>query len=114
LRLLLDHNIPAQLKRLLKGHFTSTARDMGWDRLRNGDLLAVAEAAGFEAMLTADRSIFYQQDNRLRKIALIVVDTNHRPTLVGNTERILAALQRCSVGSFEAVPIPKSHLRSGR
>jgi alkanesulfonate monooxygenase SsuD/methylene tetrahydromethanopterin reductase-like flavin-dependent oxidoreductase (luciferase family) len=102
---LLDHNIPAQLKRLLRGHFASTARDMGWDRLRNGDLLAAAEAAGFDAMLTADQSMFYQQNNRLRKLSLVVVDTNHRPTLERNVEPILAALERSSIGSFEVVPV---------
>jgi predicted nuclease of predicted toxin-antitoxin system len=114
LKLLLDHNIPAQLKDLLTAHVTSTAREMGWDRLRNGDLLTMAEAAGFDAMLTADQSIYYQQNNRHRKISLIVVDTNHRQTLERNVEPIVAALERSSTGSFEEVPVRASRSRSQR
>jgi hypothetical protein len=37
-----------QLKPVLEGHSTSTACEMQWDRLANGDLLAAAEAAAFE------------------------------------------------------------------
>ena len=59
MKVLLDHHVPAQLKRMLPGHFTSAARQMRWERLKNGDLLAVAEAAGFEAPVTGDQSLFY-------------------------------------------------------
>jgi len=31
----------------------------------------------FEVFITADQSIFYQQNNSNRKIALVVLDTNH-------------------------------------
>jgi hypothetical protein len=37
---------------------------MGWDRLTNGELLAAAESAGFDAMITADRNIRRQQNLR--------------------------------------------------
>jgi hypothetical protein len=60
LKVLLDHNVPVQLKPLLEGHSVSTARAVRWDRLAKGDLIAAAEAAGFVAMITGDQNIVYQ------------------------------------------------------
>ena len=57
-------------------------------------------------MVTADQSIFYQQNKRHRKLALIVVTTNYRPTLVVHAAKVADALARSTVGSFELVRIP--------
>ena len=53
-RILLDANMPRGLRALLHDYDVQTARQMGWDRLTNGDLLAAAESAGFDVMITAD------------------------------------------------------------
>jgi hypothetical protein len=45
---LFDHGVPAPLVPYLIDHTVVKARDRGWDRLSNGDLLAEAERAGFE------------------------------------------------------------------
>ena len=55
-----DHVIPAGIARFLVGHTVTKAKDRGWDRLSNGDLLTVAEEAGFDVVLTADKNIRYQ------------------------------------------------------
>ena len=52
------------------------AAQEGWDRpgmarLRNGDLLDAAEAAAFDALLTTDKNLRYQQNLAGRKIAVI-------------------------------------------
>ena len=60
MRILFDHSTPAPLAAYLTEHTVTTAKDRGWERLTNGDLLATAEAAGFEVLLTADNSIRYQ------------------------------------------------------
>jgi hypothetical protein len=52
--ILFDQSTPAPLRFHLKAHTVTEARDRGWDRLVNGDLLNAAEAAGFEVFLTAD------------------------------------------------------------
>jgi hypothetical protein len=57
LRLLLDANMPRGLLAALPSYSVETARRMGWDTLTNGDLLAAAEAAGFDIMIIADRNI---------------------------------------------------------
>ena len=38
------------------------AIERGWDRLVNGELIAAAEAPGFELLLTTDKNIRYQQN----------------------------------------------------
>jgi hypothetical protein len=53
--ILFDHGVPAPLLPYLVGHTVVKARDRGWDRLANGDLLAEAERAGFDVFLTATR-----------------------------------------------------------
>ena len=62
MRILFDHSTPAPLRHYLKEHSVTEARDRGWDRLANGDLLKTAEEARFEALITADRNIRYQQN----------------------------------------------------
>jgi len=43
-RLLLDECVPRKFKDLLPGHQVSTAREMGWSALRNGELLQLMRA----------------------------------------------------------------------
>jgi len=61
---------------LLSGHQVETAYELGWAELTNGDLLRMAEDAGFEALITTDQSIRYQQNLRGRRLALAVLSTN--------------------------------------
>ena len=60
MRVLFDHDVPKRLRSLLPGHEVKTSRELGWDTLRNGDLLDAAEANGFDAMVTGDKNISYQ------------------------------------------------------
>jgi hypothetical protein len=59
--ILFDHGTPKGLVRALTGHTITTAQGRGWDKLNNGLLLAAAEAAAFDLLLTTDRRIRYQQ-----------------------------------------------------
>ncbi len=43
-----DNGTPAPLRHALKGHTVVEAIDREWDRLANGELIAAAEAEGFE------------------------------------------------------------------
>jgi hypothetical protein len=79
--ILFDHSIPAPLRFALSGHVVVQAVDRGWDKLGNGDLLAEAEAAGFELFLTADKGIQYQQNLTNRKIATVILGNAQWPVL---------------------------------
>jgi predicted nuclease of predicted toxin-antitoxin system len=61
-RILLDHNLALDLRDLLPGHDVMHAVEMGWHQIGNGELLTIAEAAGFAIVITADQNIRYQQN----------------------------------------------------
>jgi len=60
LRVLLDNNVDPRYGRLLHGHEVIHARKMGWAELENGNLIAVAEGAEFDVMVTGDKNMQYQ------------------------------------------------------
>ena len=47
--ILFDHGTPAPLAPFLTEHTVRKTKDLGWDTLTNGELLKVAEEAGFES-----------------------------------------------------------------
>jgi hypothetical protein len=82
------------------------AIDRGWDRLANGELLAVAEAEGFEVLLTTDKNILYQQNLRGRKIAFVVLGNSQWRVVRRYVERIVVAVEAATPGSYTEVDIP--------
>jgi hypothetical protein len=104
--ILFDHSTPAPLSPFLTGHTVTEARDRGWDRLSNGNLLAEAERAGFDVLLTADKNMRYQQNLAGRRIALVVLGTPQWPRVRLHIERIAAAVNAATPGSYAEVQIP--------
>ncbi len=104
--ILFDNETPAPLRRFLKGHVVVEAIERGWDRLVNGELIAAAEAAGFELMLTTDKNMRYQQNLTGRRIAFIVIGNQQWPILRRYVERVVAAVDAATPGSFAEVDIP--------
>lgn len=71
---------------------------MGWEALRNGDLLEKAQGSGFEVFITVDQSIRYQQNLQNRSIAVCVligegITIDKLIPLVSKLEAILPAVQ---------------------
>src|ERR1017187_2285747 len=104
--MLFDHVTPRVIARFLPGHTVTKAKDRGWDTLTNGDLLAEAERAGFDVVLTADKNMRYQQNLRGRKIALVVLSTPQWPVVRLHIGRIVAALNAATPGSYIEVDLP--------
>ncbi len=102
---LFDHSTPAPLSSHLTDHTVTEARDRGWDRLSNGDLLAEAERAGFEVLLTADKNMRYQQNLAGRRIALVVLSTPQWPVVRLRIGKIAAAVNTASPGSYIEVDL---------
>ena len=73
----------------------------------NGDLLAEAESAGFDLLITTDKGIHYQQNWTGRSLALLVLSTNDWTRLRGHTDRILTAVNSLRPSAFIEVGIPK-------
>ena len=105
MRILLDHDVPTQLRLLFRGHLALTARQMSWDTLSNGRLIAAAEARNFDVLLTADKKMVHQQGHLQRKISLVVLSSSLMLHLKPNFPLILAAVERSTPGSFEKVEI---------
>lgn len=60
MRVLFDECVPWPLHALLPEHECRTAQQMKWKRIKNGELLALAEAQ-FDVFLTCDQNLRYQQ-----------------------------------------------------
>ena len=62
MRLLLDENLPKRLKQDFKEHEIYTAADKGWTGISNGKLLGLLTENKFDALLTFDKNLQYQQN----------------------------------------------------
>lgn len=106
-RVLLDHNLPQPLRRILPGHEVSTAKHLGWARLTNGDLLAAAERAGFEVMVTGDQGIKKEQNMAGRSIAVVELSTNYWPHLRDHGPLVAAAISAARPGVVTQLDLPR-------
>jgi hypothetical protein len=104
--ILFDNGTPAPLRSFLKDHIVVEAIERGWDRLVNGELIAAAEAAGFDVLLTTDKNMQYQQNLKGRRLAFVVIGNQQWPILRRYVERVVAAVNATSPGSYIEVEIP--------
>ncbi len=73
MRVLLDENIDRLLKDLFAAEFeVMTVRERGWNGKGNGELLLAAERE-FDAFVTMDRNLEYQQNLRVLKLGVVVL-----------------------------------------
>jgi hypothetical protein len=72
-KLLLDEDLPVDFRHLVTGHDVFTVQYMGWKGTRNGRLLALASAGGFDALITGDGNIEFQQNLSALPVAVVVL-----------------------------------------
>ena len=107
MRILFDKNVPVGVRRFLPGHEVRTFVEMQWHaQLENGELLAVAEAARFDVMVTSDQNIVYQQNLTGRKLALVVLGSNIWPIVRDHGATIMAKIDAAPPGSYEFIEMP--------
>jgi predicted nuclease of predicted toxin-antitoxin system len=106
MKLLLDENMPHRLRQYLPGHEVFTSAFMGWTGVRNGILLSLAAAAGFDVILTLDAGIEYEQNLTNLPCSVIIVraESNAFEHIQPHLPAILSAIQTLS---------PKSLLKIG-
>ena len=97
MRLLLDESVPYRLRRSLPAHSIKTVVEMGWSGVKNGALLTLA-AAEFDAFITVDQNLPYQQNVAALPIAIVVLMTHSNELqallpLVPHLEETLTTLQ---------------------
>jgi hypothetical protein len=74
MRLLLDENLPKRLKQDLSSHEVYTASEKGWTGISNGKLLELLIENKFDALLTFDKNLQYQQNFNRYTIAVLVLN----------------------------------------
>jgi len=104
-RVLFDTNTPAPLARFLRRHQIKRTGELNWQGLENGDLLDAAEEAGFEVLVTCDRNVQYQQNFADRKLAVVVLSTNHWPTIRPAAARIATVVDFIQMGQVVRVDV---------
>ncbi len=106
MRILFDQGTPAPLIPFLEGHTVTQAKDLGWDRLVNGELLKAAEEAGFDVLLTTDKNITTQQNLKARVIAIVVLGNSQWRIVQRHVRKISASVNAATAGSYSEVSIP--------
>ena len=106
MRILFDHGTPAPLIPFLVNHHVTKAKDAGWDRLANGELLSAAEVSGFEVLLTTDKNMRYQQKLADRVIAIVVLGNSQWRIVENYVEQIIVAVDAATPGRYTEVEIP--------
>jgi len=97
MKILFDHGTPAPLRRALTGHTLSTAYEMGWTELDNGALLKAAETE-FEALITTDQNLRYQQNLTGQRLAILVLPTTSWPKIRDHEAQVVAAVNALRAG----------------
>lgn len=71
--MLFDESVPHDLVPALPGHAVATVQELGWAGTKNGALLRAARAAGYEVLVTTDRTMRHQQNIPASGLALLVL-----------------------------------------
>ncbi len=106
MKLLLDENLPHDFRHELIGHDCYTVAYMGWGGVDNGALLTRAASEGFDALITNDANLQYQQNRQALPVAVIVLNTasNDMDDLLPVVPRLLAFIPTTQARSVNVVP----------
>ena len=109
MKILFDQGVPKPLQSWLAGHEVHRAHPLGWAGKRNGELLSLAEAAGFEVFITTDQNLLHQQNLDGRKIAIFILGRGNWPEIEPHAAKIaesITAVRTSGIFIFEIPPSP--------
>ena len=107
MKVLLDENLLHELRLLLTPiHEVFTVSFLGWSALENGELLSQAASNGFDALITKDQGLEYEQDLTSLPVSIVVLraKTNKIDDLRPLVPALLAALVSLKPRSLMRVP----------
>jgi hypothetical protein len=104
MRILFDQGTPVPLREHLTSHAVTTAFELGWSNLKNGDLLAAAETS-FDLLITTYQQLRYQQNLSGRKLAILVLLTTSWPRIRTRIPQIQEAVERIKPGEYQEVTV---------
>ncbi|MEM6841556.1 MAG: hypothetical protein AAF632_04980 [Bacteroidota bacterium] len=109
MKLLLDENLPKKLKLDFTDYEIYTVSDKKWNSKKNGELLELMLAEGFDALFTFDKNLQYQQNFEKYPITVFVLNAadNTYITLKELVPQIRERLnQELPTGSIEVRAMP--------
>jgi Domain of unknown function (DUF5615) len=106
MRILFDHGTPAPLIPFLVGHTVTKAKDAGWDRLVNSELLKAAEQAGVDVLITTDKNMVTQQNLQGRDIAIVVLGNSQWRLVQRHVRKIASTVNAATPGRYVEIEIP--------
>ena len=106
MRVLLDEQLPRQLAWQLVGQDVRTVHDEQWAGVTNTELLARAEAAGFDALLTTDHHVGAHETLSGSRLRIVLVHdlSNTLENLLPLVPAVLAAIDTGRPGEVVRVP----------
>ena len=109
MRLLLDENLPKRLKLDFPEHEVFSVKDMGWNGIKNGELLKLLIDNDFDALLTFDKNLQHQQNFLKYSITVfvLVASINQYQELTKLTPKIKEHLTKNSL-SIATIIISKA------
>jgi hypothetical protein len=105
MKVLFDQCTPVPLRRYLHPHLVDTAAERGWSRLRNGELLDQVESDRYDAFITTDTKLKYQQNLTNRKVRILALTCTSWPRIRKKTDQIRVALETLVEGGYTEVPV---------
>jgi hypothetical protein len=113
-RTLLDEGVPVGVRHFLTGYSVEFVPEIGRAGRTSGDLINAAEQADFDIIVTCDKNISYQNNLIGKKLALVVLSTNHWATIQTTPERTVEAVNETVPGGFREVMFDRPPLRRRR
>jgi predicted nuclease of predicted toxin-antitoxin system len=105
-KILLDECVDQRFRRELAGHEVATVQELGWAGKKNGELLRLAQDK-FEAFITVDRNLYFQQNLPKFSIAVLVLSakTNTVADLKPLVPKLLSELTRITRGQLVEIKL---------
>ena len=90
--------------KLLIGHACTNAQKRGWEAIKNGDLLRLAEHE-FDLFITPDQGIRYQQNLAGRRLAILELSTNDLRRIQAVADALQTAVSTMRAGEYRSLLI---------
>lgn len=105
MKILIDECLPRKLKFELPNHDVQTVPEAGWAGKKNGELLRLMSDAEFEAFITVDSNMQYQQQLMDLPIGFIVLSAqnNKLETLQPLMPQVATALDKLQIGQIVTI-----------
>ena len=103
MKLLLDENLPKRLKKDFPEYEIVHIRDKGWNGISNGKLLELIISDKFDALLTFDKNMRYQQN--FEKYSITVFVLNASDNSYQTLSKLVPALKEIMQGKLTPGPI---------